>query len=245
MIQSGLEVIAHNLNRKNQQLFLYEFGKTYHSDGTGNYSEKQHLVIFATGNLREKSWNQGEVKADFFHLKAVVENVLRLSGIKKYSFDSLQNATFSNGASLSIGPSTLAVMGEVNSQLLKKFDIKQSVFYADIDTAILTGQKTKPVQYRELPRFPVVNRDLAVLVDKNVSYSQIEQIALSHKIGQLTSVRLFDIFESEKLGSGKKSMAVSFTFLDENKTLTDKEIDGYMQTIINGFESKLKAEIRK
>jgi len=128
---------------------------------------------------------------------------------------------------------------------LKKFDIKQPVFYADIDTGILTGQKTKPVQYRELSRFPVVNRDLAVLVDKNVSYSQIEQIALSHKIGQLTSVRLFDIFESEKLGPGKKSMAVSFTFLDENKTLTDKEIDGYMQTIINGFESKLKAEIRK
>jgi phenylalanyl-tRNA synthetase beta chain len=136
-------------------------------------------------------------------------------------------------------------LGEVVPSLLKKFDIKQPVFYADIDIDFVLAQKLKPVQYKELSKFPVVNRDLAVLVDKNVSYSQLEQIALSNKIEQLTSIQLFDIFESEKLGAGKKSMAVSFTFLDENKTLTDVEIDGFMQKIISGYEKSLSAEIRK
>jgi len=110
---------------------------------------------------------------------------------------------------------------------------------------LILSQKNKPAQYKEITKFPAVNRDLALVVDKIVSYSQIEQIALSNKIAQLKKIQLFDIFESEKLGAEKKSMAVSFTFLDETKTLTDQEIDAFMQKIIAGYEKSLQAEIRK
>ena len=128
---------------------------------------------------------------------------------------------------------------------MKQFDIKHPVYFADIDLDFLHNLKSKPIQYQEIPKFPEVNRDLALVVDKNVSYSQIEQIALSNKFEQLKNIQLFDIFESDKLGVNKKSMAVSFTFLDENKTMTDKEIDSFMQKLITDYEKTIQAEIRK
>ena len=155
------------------------------------------------------------------------------------------DAQISTGASIWVDKTRLGEMGEVAASLLKQFDIKYPVFYADIDWDGLISQGKKFTQFKEISRFPTVNRDLAMVVDKNVSYSQIEQIALSRKVAQLTSVELFDIFESEKLGADKKSMAMSFTFMDENKTLTDQEIDAFMKKIVAGFESGLQAEIRK
>jgi len=245
MIQSGLEVISHNLNRKNNNLRMFEIGKTYAVSAEGKYFEKLHLCLYITGNLNEAGWKYPAAKSDFYYLKGVAENLCNITGLKKINFQPAENNSQISGAVLSSGRTSFARLGEVAPTLLKQFEINQPVFYADIDIDFVLSQKLKPVQYKELSKFPVVNRDLAVLVDKNVSYSQLEQIALSNKIEQLTSVQLFDIFESEKLGAGKKSMAVSFTFLDENKTLTDVEIDGFMQKIISGYEKSLSAEIRK
>ena len=245
MIQSGLQVIAHNLNRKNNQLRFFEFGKTYSVEAEKKYAETNHLVCYVCGNLEAANWKITPQKADFYYLKGVIENILQLIGIKNARFDAVTTHELQVGSIIKTGNTTIGLFGEVSEKLLKQFDIKTPVLFADLDWDLVLAQKMNPIQYREIPRFPAVNRDLAVVVDKNVSYSQIEQIALSGKIAQLTSVQLFDVFESEKLGAGKKSMAVSFTFLDENKTLTDVEIDSFMQQIVSGYETALQAEIRK
>ena len=139
----------------------------------------------------------------------------------------------------------IACFGEVHPAKLRTFDIGQPVYHTDFFTSALIAAARTDVVYREVPRFPSVHRDLALVVDKNVSYSEIEKIALSAGISQLSSVNLFDIFESDKLGAGKKSLAVSFVFTDEHKTLTDKEIDGFMKTLAGACENKLSAVIRK
>lgn len=245
MIQSGLQVIAHNLNRKNHNLRLFEFGKTYRTSENKQYSQSNHLSLYVCGQLDEVNWKTKPQKADFFYLKGVVENVLLLAGIGRVNFKAADNGLLEAGSSIYLGKENIGYLGEVNEKLLGKFDIKQPVFYADLNWDLILMQKTSRLQYKEISRFPVVNRDLSVVVDKNVSYNQIEQIALSSKIDQLKSIQLFDVFESDKLGAGKKSLAVSFTFLDETKTLTDKEIDAFMQKIISGYEKTIQAEIRK
>ena len=245
MLQSGLQVVAHNLNRKNNSLKLFEFGKTYEQSAKEGYAETNHLALFVCGNVIAQSWNGPAEKADYFFLKGALENILLALGMKNVTFEKLDDNSFEYGSFVNAGKTTLAKIGEVAPTLLKSFDIKMPVFYVDLNMDLINQQKIKPIQFKEIPKFPVVNRDLALVVDKIVSYSQIEQIALSTKIQQLSSVQLFDVFESEKIGADKKSMAVSFTFLDEQKTLTDVEIDGFMQKIISGYESSLKAEIRK
>jgi phenylalanyl-tRNA synthetase beta chain len=245
MIQSGLQVVAHNLNRKNNDLRLFEIGKTYTTTGENKYQESKHLVLYISGNTADVSWNQKGRTSDFYYLKGVIDNIFNLALVKNYAIVTKNNEWFDNGCEIISAKKTVAVLGSVSKKLLKQFDIKHPVFFADIDFDFLHNQKTKPIQYQEIPKFPEVNRDLALVVDKNVSYSQIEQIALSNKFEQLKNIQLFDIFESDKLGVNKKSMAVSFTFLDENKTMTDKEIDGFMQKLITDYEKTIQAEIRK
>ena len=245
MIQSGLQVVAHNLNRKNNNLRLFEFGKTYSSSEAYKYAEQNHLCLYVSGQLEDNNWKIKTKKADFYYIKGVVDNILRGIGLINTIHEEFSDGEISTGSSIKIGKTIIGQYGEVASGLLKQFDVKHPVFYIDLNWDNILSHKIKPIQYKEISKFPSVNRDLAVLVDKNVSYSQIEQIALSSKIDQLTSIQLFDVFESEKLGADKKSMAVSFTFLDETKTLTDKEIDGFVQKIVTGFETNLKAEIRK
>ncbi len=245
MLQSGLQVIAHNLNRKNNNLRLFEFGKTYSTNKENGYKELNHLAIYISGSFEETSWKLKPQKADFYYLKGILENIFQLTMPAKPVMLPVSGDQFKTGSEIKMGNTVIGLFGEVSEKILKQADIKSPVYFADIDWDLLLGQQSKQIRYREISKFPVVNRDLAVVVDKNVSYSQVEQIALSSKIEQLRSVELFDIFESEKLGAGKKSMAVSFTFLDETKTLTDKEIDSFMNKIVSGYETSLKAEIRK
>ncbi|MBU3714694.1 MAG: phenylalanine--tRNA ligase subunit beta [Ferruginibacter sp.] len=240
MMHSGLQVVAHNLNRKNNNQKLFEFGKTYIVDAEKKYSEKNHISLFITGNLSEKGWREEVRKADYFYIKGVISNIIKLLGFGNIRFDASKEKT-----TVIISNTSVGHFGEVAGELLKKFDIKHPVFFADLDWDQLLSLKRKAIQYTEIPKFPFVSRDLALLVDKNVSYSALEHIALTGKISQLKKVELFDIFESEKLGKDKKSIALNFTFLDESKTLTDKEIDGFMQNIVANFEKEAGAEIRK
>ena len=143
------------------------------------------------------------------------------------------------------GDKTIGYLSEVTGKLLKEFDIKYPVFYATLNWDDVLDLASNALQYREVSRFPSVTRDLSLVVDKNVSYNEIEGIALSCKIPELKSIELFDVFESDKLGTGKKSMAVSFIFLNDQKTLTDKEIDIFMQKILIAYQERVKAAIRK
>ncbi|MEO6670213.1 MAG: phenylalanine--tRNA ligase subunit beta [Ferruginibacter sp.] len=245
MIQGGLQVVAHNLNRRNLDLRFFEFGKTYAQTEDKKYQETNHLSLYIVGNTNDQNWKIKPAKSDFYYLKGAVEQLLQLSAIKNISFGLQQHDRLKNATVIKAGNKMLGYMGEVTGQALKQFDIKQPVFYADINWDELLAIKNNHVEYQEISKFPAVTRDLALVVDKNVSYNQVEEIALSRKIPELKSIRLFDIFQSDKLGVGKKSMAVSFNFLDDTKTLTDKEIDTFMQKIISSYQEKIGAEIRK
>lgn len=245
MLRTGLQVINHNLNRKNLDLQLFEWGKTYSKEEEGKFQESMHLTIYLTGQVQENGWNTKSTPADYFHLKGLTDAILQLSGVKKIKQENINHADFAAGMGYYIGKNALVKMGKVSGKLLKSFDIKQEVYYADIQWDLLVNMRPKPVQYREISKYPAVHRDLALVVDKKVSYSQIEQIALSQQMQQLKHVKLFDLFESEKLGAGKKSMAVSFTFQDETKTMTDTEIDKMMATLTQAYAKNIEAEIRK
>ncbi|MEO6489442.1 MAG: phenylalanine--tRNA ligase subunit beta [Ferruginibacter sp.] len=245
MLQGGLQVITHNNNRKNYDLLFFEFGKTYNLIH-GDYNEPTHLTLYATGNSSTQDWKTKPLKSDFYYLKGVIENLLSITGIREYSFETNTRIAISNCTEIKSENRSIGYIGEVNDQTLKKFDIKYPVFYADLFwDEILLIAKEKKIRYFEIPKFPAVIRDLSLVVDKKITYEMIKRTGMSANIPQLRSIELFDIFESDKLGNEKKAIAVSFIFLDIGKTLTDIEVDGFMQKIIVGYQTNLNAQIRK
>ncbi len=246
MMETGLESIAYNLNRKNSDLKFFEFGKTYLVDENGRYAENNHLALYVTGYTSGQGWKEKARRADFYYLKAVLEKIIRLAGLNPEGYKQVEGEGLSDSLEVLIQKEPVAQIGMASPQKLERFDIKQPVLYADLDWDKLLALNRKAViEYREISKYPAVNRDLAIVVDKPLPYDAVEKAALAAGIKKLKSISLFDIFESEKIGAGKKSMAVSFTFQDVEKTLTDKEIDGMMNRIIASFEKELNAEIRK
>ncbi|HEV7334121.1 MAG TPA: phenylalanine--tRNA ligase subunit beta [Flavisolibacter sp.] len=245
MLQTALEVIAFNLNRKNNNLRLFEFGKTYSTSGVGDYAETNHLCLYATGQLTENSWKGKAPAADIYFVKGVVMSLLTALNVKGLSFENGESKDFDASLVGFIGREKVAEIGVVKKALTQKFDSKQQVIFADLYWDKLMQVASRRVQFREISKFPPVERDLAMVVPKSMAYGDIPEQIKKLRIGQLQDVRLFDIFESEKLGTGKKSLAVNFTFLDEEKTLTDKEIDNWMNKIMSTLEKNLGAEIRK
>ncbi len=246
MLETGLETIVHNLNRKNNNIRFFEFGKTYSTDGVGSYTENNHLCLFTTGNKTESEWNNKAQKVDFYFVKGVVEKIAALAGLTINELVISENEKLDSAVEIKIKNEAVAVIGEVNKKTTDKFNCKQPVFFADINwDKLMQFNKKNPISFKEIPKYPAVHRDLALIVDKNIVYQQIEKTTYAAKISKLKNVSLFDIFESEKLGANKKSMAVSFTFSDEEKTMTDTEIDGMMNKIIGAYEKELNAEIRK
>ena len=246
MLPAGLEVIAHNINRRNTNLCLFEFGKTYKMIQAGEYAENRHLALYVTGDIKETSWNHKTEKADFYFLKAACEKVFAAAGISNATYQPTTHEDFETAAIISCKKKVIGIAGIVTDKKNKRFGIKQNVLVADIywDEMVAT-LKTTSVKYSEISKFPSVQRDLALVVNKNVTYGQVQQTAAALNLSQLQSTRLFDVFESEKLGAGKKSMAINFAFGDNNKTLTDVEIDEMMNKLIASFEKQLGAEIRK
>ncbi|MGG9961763.1 phenylalanine--tRNA ligase subunit beta [Ferruginibacter sp. SUN106] len=246
MLETGLETIAHNLNRKNNNIRFFEFGKTYSTDGVGSYAENNHLCLFATGAKTEAGWNNKVQKADFYFVKAVVEKIAGITGLSINDFAVTANEKLNNAVEVKIKNEPVATIGEVNKKTAEQFDCKQPVFIADINwDKLMQLNKKNSISFKEISKFPAVQRDLAIVVDKSIAYQQIEKTTFAAKLNKLKNVSLFDVFESEKLGANKKSMAVSFTFLDEEKTMTDSEIDAMMNKIIGAYEKELNAEIRK
>ena len=246
LLETGLESIAYNLNRKNNNLRFFEFGKSYHSSGVGQYEERNHLSLYVTGNLREDSWKGKAAASDFYYLKGLAGRILELFRVKDIATTPLQQTKLENGIVISLRGQQAAVTGMVKRKVLQQFDIRQPVYFADLNWDLLLAEiKSNNIEFRELPRQLPVHRDLALVVDRSLSYESVEKALEKIRLDKLREVQLFDIFESEKLGSGKKSLAISFSFLDEEKTLTDKEVDGMMGRIMKTFEQELSAEIRK
>lgn len=245
MLYSGLEVIAHNQNRKSGDLRLYEIGKTYHRHGD-HFTQQQHLALFLTGQDVADNWLSKGHKYDFYHLQSYVSNVLTRFGVHEYSANVIESSPFAFASRLSLEGQVLATYGQVDRNILKNFDIKQDVFFADINwDLVLQHSHQVHVQFRHLPKFPAVRRDLAMLVSADLRFEQIEQIAKAEGRKLLREVSLFDVYKGDKIEAGKKSYAVSFTFLDPEKTLTDADIDKTMTKLMKKLESELGAVIRK
>ncbi|HWK02924.1 MAG TPA: phenylalanine--tRNA ligase subunit beta [Puia sp.] len=261
LLETGLESIAWNLNRKSTRLQFFEFGKSYATSGVGNYSERLHLCLYVTGALREDSWKGKGAPSDFYYLKSLCERIFQTIGLETGSWGTMidpdkqesvwevkasQHPKLSGGLSVLINGQTVLELGPVSPSLLKLFDCKQELFFADLRwDRLMELAAAKNVEFRELPRQLPVQRDLAMIVGKSLPFDKVEKTIRGVRLPKLQEIKLFDIFESEKLGADKKSLAVSFTFLDEEKTLTDKEIDGMVGKIMGALEKELSAEIRK
>jgi phenylalanyl-tRNA synthetase beta chain len=246
MIFSGLEAIAYNINRKNSNLKFFEIGKTYQQPNKeeAKYREQKHLTLFVSGELFDENPFSLKNKADFSFLKSAVTNLLAKCGVNGFKSTESSYIHFDLGLSYLVNNKSLVELGQVSKSLLKKFDISQPVFYACVNWEMLVKEFSKQnIKFKEISKFPSVRRDLALLIDKTINYKQIEELAFSTERKLLKEVNLFDIYEGEKLGN-KKSYAVSFTLLNNEATLTDKQIDGVMNKLISNYKEKLGAELR-
>jgi len=246
MLETGLESISYNLNRKNHNLRLFEFGKTYHTTGPGKYQEEDHLCLYITGNKTDASWKGKAIPADIYYLKGIIGSTLKLLGINDQSWETTSGLKLNGVLSVTSEKQLIVEAGVVKKQQLARFDIRQEVLFADIRwNAVQSIAATKNVHFTALPNQLPVHRDLAMVVSGSLPFHAVETAVKKIRLGKLRSIQLFDVFESEKLGADKKSFAVSFTFLDDEKTLTDKEIDVMMNKIMHTLEQDLSAEIRK
>jgi phenylalanyl-tRNA synthetase beta chain len=244
LLFSGLEAISFNVNRKRSDLKLFEFGKTYHG-----YSDKReefkHVSVFITGNDKSENWHETHKKSDFFLMKGIITSILDRLGISRYQESPLKNDLFAEGISLGLGKNKLVDIGLVKKTVLKHFDIAQEVIYADFKwNTILEMCKHNKIKFQAIPKYPEVRRDFALLLDDNVTFESIFKIAKQSEKQLLKAVNLFDVYQGKNLPKGKKSYAVSFTLQDENKTLTDKQIDKIMNKLQTNFEKQLGAELR-
>jgi len=244
LLFSGLESISYNINRKNNSLKFYEFGKTYHKFND-KYQEDKHLTLFVTGNRAKESWNSNNSISDFFYLKGIITTVLQRVGVSKIKTSPSKSDIFSEGITLSLGKIKLVDFGVVKRSILKEFGIKQEVLFADFNLENLYNLSgNKKIRVSELPKFPSVKRDLALLLDHNIAFKEVYNLAFQSERNLLKEVDLFDVYEGDNLPEGKKSYAVSFLLQDENKTLEDKQIDKIMQKLQQTFEKNLDAVLR-
>jgi phenylalanyl-tRNA synthetase beta chain len=252
LLFGGLEAIAANINFKNQDLRLFEFGNTYElKEGTNrlfaeSYHENRYLALFMTGKKNPEHWSGKSPDVSVFDLKSIAFRVLRRLGIDpdKIATEERSDEHFAVGLTGTIGKTVCFRLGQVHPNLLSNFDISQPVFYGELTWDLLLRKSNLNVKFQDLPRFPLVRRDLALVVEHSVHYEQIRELAFQVERKLLKAVNAFDVYTSEKLGPGKKSLAVSFILQDENKTLTDKQIDQVMAKLISAYQQKLGAVLR-
>ncbi|HEY1063491.1 MAG TPA: phenylalanine--tRNA ligase subunit beta [Daejeonella sp.] len=245
LLFSGLEAIAYNQNRRNSDLKFYEFGKVYNLDQDA-YKENQRLSVFLSGSKNAESWNSKSINSDFYNLKSAVDLIIGRLNIKGLASSETTNPELSSGISYRKGEKVLVEFGAVSKKSLKKLDVSSEVFYADFDwDLIVRSVRNNKISYAEVSKFPSVRRDLSMLLNKDISFEQLKQIAQKTERGLLKEINVFDVYVGDKLPEGKKSYALSFLLQDEEKTLTDKQIDAIMQKLILNFEKQAGAEIRK
>jgi phenylalanyl-tRNA synthetase beta chain len=245
MLFGGLETLAYNINRKQADLKLFEFGKTYQTiNAEFKYAETKHLTLFVTGRKYNENPYGENNKVDFSYLKASIEAVLHKLAIT-FKITELADANFAYGLSFAHKNKQLVSFGLVDKAICKKMDINADVYYADFnwDNVLALVGKTK-LEFTEIPKFPSVRRDLALLLDKKIMYKELEELAFNAERKLLKTVNLFDIYEGDKLEAGKKSYAISFMLQDDEATLNDKQIDNLMQKLIKTYTEKVGATLR-
>ena len=246
MLYPLLDIAIYNRNRKRSDLRMFEYGKTYHKSAEG-YSEFNHLAILLTGLSTAPHWKNKQEEYSVFYLKSIVDNLLIAAGcLTNLKWMPGENTELEMQLVLGSGKKEVAHIGLVPLKTLKKFDLDGKIWHADIKLDVLEKLLSKSsVEITEPPKFPEVRRDLSMLLDKSIQYQSLENLAYETERKILRDVNLFDVFEGEKIGADKKSYALSFVLRDDEKTLTDKEIDKVMQRLMDNFESKLGAVIRK
>jgi len=244
LLFNSLEMIAHNQNRQNADLKLYEFGKVYHKYET--YQENKRLLIAITGNKEQESWNSSKDKSTYYTVKGLASAVFRRLGLEEMlSEKGLKNSLLQDGVQLNVLKNKVGEIGWVSQKMKKHFGIKNDVFIADLDwDAIIDSLKFVKIKYTELPKTFAVRRDFSLLLDTRINFSEIEEIAKGADKKILKEVGLFDVYEGKNLEEGKKSYAVSFKFQDAEQTLKDQQVDAIMEKIRTQLESKLGAQLR-
>lgn len=244
MLFSGLEAVSYNINRRNSDLKLFEFGKTYHKELNG-YNEPKHLTLFLTGNRIAESWTGIQKPSDFFLFKSYVKSVFTRLGISKVDEIPMTSDVFAEGCAFAYGTDVIVEFGTVKKSILKHFDIKQEVFFADFNWNLILKLINNKIKFNDIPKYPEVRRDLALLIDNDVTFSKIYAIARQTEKSLLKNINLFDVYEGKNLPEGKKSYAVSFTLQDNTKTLTDEQIDKIMNKLQKNLESEIGASLRQ
>ena len=245
MLGNGLECIARNQNNQHPDLKLFEFGRTY-TRNENNFSEEEHLSLWVAGNKTEELWNSKSAPADFYFIKGFAEQVLRKVSQKANWEESniSDNAMLSGGIEFSVKEKTIVTVGKVSQAVLKEHDVKGEVYYADFNWKNLLSLASSKYEIKEVVRYPIVSRDLALIINKEIQFSQLKQLALQTEKELLKDVSVFDVYEGDKVDAGKKSYALRFTLQSEHKTLTDKEIDKVMEKLIKVYVEKSGAIIR-
>lgn len=244
LVFSGLEVLRRNINRKQKDLKLYELGKVYQKAGE-KYKEQHKLGLFLTGNSAAETWMQKSEKATFHYLAGVVQNVLNKLARTDYTTQPLQHPYLTAGVAYAKNDITVAEIGLLDERLCRKLDIKEPVWYAELNWDYLVRNYKNQLVFQELAKFPEVRRDLSLVIDSSITFDQIKAIAQRTERKLLQDMNVFDVYQGDKIEAGKKAYAISFTLLDKTQTLTDKVIDATMNRFMQQFEKQLGAVIRK
>jgi phenylalanyl-tRNA synthetase beta chain len=244
MLFSGLDVTSHNINRKQSDLKLFEFGKTYKLNNQERIESKK-LSLYITGDLSKKNWNTKKVKTDYYYTKGIVKSILDRIGIKNTLSKPTTLSNLQEGESLFLGKKEIATYGSIKKIILESFNIDQEVFYVEFQwDTIISMTNNKPIHVDEIPKFPEVSRDLSLLIDKNVDFESIYNSCIKIDKKLIKDVSLFDVYEGNKLPENKKSYGLSLNISSNEKTLSDKEIDNLMLKITKNLNLNFGAELR-
>ena len=245
MIFSGLDVIKYNLNRKKNNLKLFEIGKEYHKSNNGKYLEKEKLSVFIYGDRNNLNWNTQNKKSDFFYLKGVVNSIIKKLGFNIVKSKPLTTNNIQEGETIYYQKSEILSYGIIDDKICKKFEINENVLYAELDVnMIIDKYSDQPIHFKKISKFPEVSRDLSILIDKEVRFEDIYKTVRQINQKLIKEISLFDVFQGKNLPDDKKSYGIAFKIQDNDKTLSESEIEGLMKKIISKIEKDFKAELR-
>jgi phenylalanyl-tRNA synthetase beta chain len=245
MIFSGLDVIKYNLNRKKNNLKLFEIGKEYHKSNNGKYLEKEKLSVFIYGDRNNLNWNTQNKKSDFFYLKGVVKSIIKKLGFNSIKAKPLTTNNIQEGETIYYQKSEILSYGIINDKICKKFEINENVLYAELDVnMIIDKYSDQPIHFKKISKFPEVSRDLSILIDKEVRFEDIYKTVRQINQKLIKEISLFDVFQGKNLPDDKKSYGIAFKIQDNDKTLSESEIEGLMKKIISKIQKDFKAELR-
>ena len=245
MLFSMIDNAKFNINRQNKNLKLFEFGSVYHNEKSNSFSEIKKIGIMLCGDLYQNRWNISQVKTNFFVLKGYVDMILNTLEITGFNISKNKSNIFSDSLNYKKDNGIICSFGEVNKSVINRYSLNNSLFFAEFDFDLICKLLIRKISINKVSKFPLIRRDLSILLDKNIQFESIKKIAYSIENNILRKIELFDVYVGKNIPHNKKSYAISFTFVDKNKTLTDKKVDKVVNKLIFELQDKFNAEIRK